>query len=402
MSATISPWKKSRSVSSILLAGLASLPPLAVDMPLPALGKIANDVSTAAANAGLTISLFMFGFAAGPLFLAPLSDRLGRRPILLSGLIIFTVGGILAATSSTLAHLLFARLLQGIGAGVATALAYAVVRDLFSGIDAQSRISTIASVSNFAPVIAPTIGTGLLLYVGWRGIYSVTGMIGAILCIAVGWIVPETKVLTRDEVKKHIVFFSSYRQLFQNRLVISYILINALSFAWMFSYVTVSPMMLMGALGASPPLYAGMFALTGSGIVLGATINRYLSARNIGANSLIVISILTVLIASTVLTFLTHEHLLTLPSAMPFLVLITLCFGLATPSATFSALEPLPELAGLASGLLTSVQMTLGAIASLLVSALFGSFGISGMIGTIFACALIALIIYIVSIRWLR
>ncbi len=119
----------------IFLASLAALPPLSIDMALPALHGIAATLQTSPGRAGLTLSLFMAGFAVTPLIYGPLSDRFGRRPILLSGLGLFTLGSLACAISPSIFFLLAARLAEGAGAGAGISMAFAIVRDLFAGED---------------------------------------------------------------------------------------------------------------------------------------------------------------------------------------------------------------------------------------------------------------------------
>jgi DHA1 family bicyclomycin/chloramphenicol resistance-like MFS transporter len=175
-----------------MLGVLAALPPLSIDMPLPALVAVTQSLHTQSSLAGLTLSVFMAGFAVSPIVYGPLADRNGRRPLLMAGLLLFVVGGLGAAAAPSIGLLLVSRLVQGAGAGAGMTLAFAIVRDLFVGKEAQTRLAFIAVVANVAPIIAPTVGAVLLGLVGWRGIYGATVLAGVLLLTTVGLGLAET------------------------------------------------------------------------------------------------------------------------------------------------------------------------------------------------------------------
>jgi DHA1 family bicyclomycin/chloramphenicol resistance-like MFS transporter len=153
------------SLFALFLGALAALPPISIDMALPALGPIAHTLHVTPGVAQLTLSFFMAGFALSPIAYGPFSDRYGRRPMLILGLALFTLGGFACAVSGTLNLLLLARFVQGAGAGSGMTLAMAMVRDLFVGKKAQGRLAVITVVTNAAPMIAPALGAALLSHI---------------------------------------------------------------------------------------------------------------------------------------------------------------------------------------------------------------------------------------------
>jgi DHA1 family bicyclomycin/chloramphenicol resistance-like MFS transporter len=383
---------------ALLLGALAALPPLAIDMALPALSPIAAAMGTTATNAGLTLSVFLAGFAVGPIVYGPAADRLGRRPVLLAGLVLFTIGGLGATGAGSITVLLGARFLQGLGAGAGMTLAFAMVRDLFEGHAAQRRLAVITIVSNIAPIVAPTLGAGLLGLTGWRGIYGVTALAGVLLTGVVWLGLGEThkpRPIAVNSLVSHLA--NGYRRVLTHGVAVRHIVVNGLGFGWMFAYVSGSPLVLIGVLHVSPPTYAALFACTGAGIVAGALVNGRLARHGASSRTVLLTAILLALCATTLLTGVTIAGELSLTTAMPLLVLATACFGLAAPSAAHGALGPIPELAGIAGGLLTSVQMLTGALASTLVAYLVPRLGPVAMSGTMAAYALLALIVYVLG-----
>lgn len=379
---------------AVYLGALAALPPISIDMALPALVDIASTLHASASQAGLTLSLFMAGFALGPIVYGPLSDARGRKPTLLLGLALFTAGGIVSAVAPGIGVLLGARLVQGIGAGAGMTVALAIVRDRFEGNAMQHRLAAITVVANVAPIVAPSIGVALLAAIEWRGIYGVMAACGLLAAIAT-WIGLEESAPKRTGDLAKTGLLKQYWRVLTHRLVIGNILINGFGFGWMFAYVAGSPLVLLHVLHVKPVVYAAMFAMTGLGIVAGATVNGLLASRGVGARRILAVAICVTLAATLGLTALNALHLATLFSIMPLLVACTFCFGLAAPSATRGALDPMPELAGVAGGLLTSVQMLCGAASSSLVALLFAAYGPQAMSVVMFACALLGAIVWI-------
>jgi DHA1 family bicyclomycin/chloramphenicol resistance-like MFS transporter len=382
-------------VFSIFLGMLAALPPLSIDMALPALVPITAALRTTPDMAGLTLSLFMAGFAISPIAYGPLADRFGRRPVLFAGLVLFTAGGLAATFATSIALLLGARLAQGAGAGAGMTLAFTITRDLFEGCAAQTRFAVITVVANIAPIVAPTLGAVLLGSLGWRGIYGVTALSGVVLASVVVLGLAETRPSRSPTGPMLPCLARDYRRVLAHHETLSHIAVNALGFGWMFAYVAGSPLVFLGVFHLAPALYAAIFACTGSGIVAGAGLNGWLARHAVPPHRVLLAAILFALAATIALVGLTVAGRLSLPLFVPLLVLATTCFGLAAPSAAHGALDPVPDLAGIAGGLLTSMQMLTGAVASLAVALLFPALGALAMAGTMAVCALAALVIYL-------
>jgi DHA1 family bicyclomycin/chloramphenicol resistance-like MFS transporter len=378
---------------AIYLGALAALPPVSIDMALPALVNIASSLHASASQAGLTLSLFMAGFALGPIVYGPLSDTRGRKPTLLLGLALFTAGGVVSAVAPDISVLLGARLVQGIGAGAGMTVALAIVRDLFEGNAMQHRLAAITVVANVAPIVAPSVGVALLAAIEWRGIYGVMAACGLLAAIAT-WTGLAESAPRRSGDLAIAGLRAQYSRVLTNRLVMGNILINGFGFGWMFAYVAGSPLVLLHVLHVKPVIYAALFAMTGLGIVLGATVNGVLASREIAARRILAVAIGVTLAATLGLVAINALRLATLVTIMPLLVASTFCFGLAAPSATRGALDPLPELAGVAGGLLTSIQMLCGAASSSLVALLFSTCGPQAMSGVMFTFALLSAMVW--------
>ena len=358
-----------QSVAFILLLGaLAALPPLAIDMGLPALPDLEQSLGASSTLAGMTLSVFLFGFAAGPLVLGPLSDQWGRRPILLGGLVLFTLAGALCMLAPSIAWLLAARLLQGVGAGAGAVLPIAIVRDLFQGVEARMRLSYVTLVLSLAPVIAPIIGAGLVPLGGWRGIYVFLAVGGAVLLAVTVWGFEESApaAMRRKASVKQVL--ANYAFAWRQPVCRRFFLVNGASFACMFAFISGSPLVFISVFGVSAGTFSLIFACVASGTIAGSFLNTRLTARHVPSARLLGMGLTLGVLATTVVATLAFTGLATVATLVPFLVLSNLSYGLIGPNASHEALHPLPHMAGVAAALLRAIQMLLGSAASALVA----------------------------------
>ncbi|MBJ7483670.1 Bcr/CflA family efflux MFS transporter [Brevundimonas sp.] len=356
-----------RPTSLLLLGALCALPPLSIDMALPAAIQTQNDLGGGPLAMGLTLSLFMAGFALAPIAYGAVSDRLGRKAPLILGLLLFTLGGLGCAFASSVDMLLIARVVQGMGAGVGPTLAFAASRDRLQGTAMHRRLAALGMLLGIAPVIAPSLGAAILSLSDWRAIYAVLTALGAILVLWVSFGFEETWPAER----RSNAAAPSGRRLFArifSRIPLQNGAIRGLSAGSMFAYVAGSPLLFVGAYGVSSHIYAGLFACTALGIVAGSAVSGALGKR-LGGRHLIGGGLILATGAPAVALALILLGGPSLQSITICLVTATFGYGLITPAATQAALEPMGDLAGLASALLNTFQMACMALASLLVAA---------------------------------
>lgn len=261
----------------LVLGGLTAFGPLSIDMYLPALPRMANDLHAADATVQLTLSAFIVGLALGQLVLGPLSDALGRRRPLLVGLVLYVVGSVLCAVSPDAWLLVAARGVQSLGAAAGIVIARATVRDLYSGTAMTKFFSTLMLVSGLAPILAPLIGGQLLNWTSWRGVFVVLTVFGALLLAVVVFAFPEPSV-SRSPARLGQVM-RTYGRLVLDRSFAGYALAAGLLFASMFAYISGSSFALQGVYGLSPQAYSVVFGVNGVGIVLAGQLNGRLVGR---------------------------------------------------------------------------------------------------------------------------
>jgi DHA1 family bicyclomycin/chloramphenicol resistance-like MFS transporter len=369
-------------------------------MALPALHGIAASLHTSPGRAGLTLSLFMAGFAITPLIYGPLSDRLGRRPILLFGLALFTAGSLACACSPTIWLLLAARFAEGAGAGAGISMAFAVVRDLFEGAESRAKLSYVQMVMSLAPLLAPSIGAAILGFADWRAIYGLLGALGAALLAVIAWGFEEShKTAAASAGSLFGQVRGGYKILFASRRGMGFALVFALSFGVQFSFIAGSPLVFMGHFSTSARVYGLVFAATSCGIMAGAFLNTRLSKRGISGRLALLAGFCTYLATSIAMLALGATGALTAVNLTALLVLSAFAFGVIGPNASHGALQAMPEIAGIAGAILTSLQMAVAVLASALVAAAYGAIGIYAMLLPMLGFGVLATMAYALMAR---
>lgn len=383
------------AVFVVFLASLASLPPLSIDMGLPALNEISRDLHCSLGEAGLTLTLFMAGFAGGPLVYGPLSDRYGRRHVLLSGLGLFSAGGIAAMVAPTIGLLLAARLLEGAGAGAGISMAFAIVRDLFKGEDARVKLSYVQMVTALAPMLAPTIGAAIMSVAPWRAIYGVLGFggLGLVLAVWLGFRESHAPEPSHGSIFGRVV--NGYAVLFRRRVGLGFALLYGLSFGVQFSFISGSPLVFMGHFAVTAQIYGLIFAAASAGIMLGAFSNTRLSRAGIGGKLPIRLGFGIYLATSLTMLVLVLAGVASVADMLPPLVLSAYAYGLIGPNASHGTLQALPEIAGIAGAMLTSFQMVVAVAASATVAAVYASAGLFAMVLPMLGFGVAALAVYL-------
>jgi DHA1 family bicyclomycin/chloramphenicol resistance-like MFS transporter len=388
---------------TLFLGALSALPPLGIDMSLPALPALVPALGTTSAAAGATLSLFLIGFAVAPLLTGPLADRFGRRPVLLAGVALFAIAGYGCAASPTILCLLLFRLLQGMGAGIGAAMPLAVIRDLFEGVAARTRMSTVIVVLSIAPLVAPILGgavmTTPLPLAGWRGIYLILGIASTLIWLLSAFAFAESLPDSRKQTLHLGRLLARYRNVLTHRRTLGFAVVNALVFACMFAFISGAPLVLIGGRGFTPPQFAAVFACAGCGTIGGAFLNGWLTRRGLSSARIIPWTLLAGACATLSLLTLSLSGHDDIRLMVPLLMISNATYGLVGPNASHEALVPMAEAAGMAAAVLRAIQMATAASASAVVAALYRSPSSLAMTGVMASCAVTALLVYTVALR---
>jgi MFS transporter, DHA1 family, multidrug resistance protein len=353
---------------TLLLAMLTALGPLSMDMYLPSLPDIAHVLGAPVARTQLTISSYLIGFAVGQMIYGPLSDRYGRRPVLLAAVALYLASTLACAAAQSVDLLIAARLLQGISGSGAIVLARAIVRDVYSGVQAARELSLMGSISATAPIVAPMIGGVLQAGFGWRANFICMSVGGLIALLVAGRLLPET--LRPDNRASPLSFFSmmrGYGAVARHRGFLVYLGIITTTYAGLFAWVSGASVVLQGVYGLSAVAFGFTFALGAAGYMLGAMIATRLVVR-LGLDRTIGVGVVVIAAGglSLALAVATGVPGLWLVAAM---ALYLAGVGLAMPQAMAGALTPFPDRAGTAASLMGLVQQALAAVIAAVIGA---------------------------------
>lgn len=381
----------------VMLGLMSALPPFGIDVGLPAIPSLMSDLHVTMTQATQTLTLFLVGFALGPVLFGPLSDHYGRKPVLLFGVAIFSFAAVGCSFARDIELLLCLRVIQGIGAGAAAALPAAIVRDVFRGTMAVNRQSYVAMVNAVTPLVAPLVGAAIISSGSWRLIYKVQTIGGIILFLTVLLGYKETAPFHSRRGTALRATARAYMVILSNR---SYILSTGLfaaTFGVMFAYISSSSVVFMKLLGASATTYGFLFALTAIGEIAGAACNGRLAPR-FGSERLLFIAVTGCFIASALLLTAALTGIRSIAVCAVFVVVSNFCAGIIMPNATYRALQNLGSVAGSAAALQRSLQMVAGAIAGAAVG-LVGGNSIVAMALVMVAFATISLALFGISVR---
>jgi DHA1 family bicyclomycin/chloramphenicol resistance-like MFS transporter len=350
-----------------LLASLSAIGQFATNIYLPALPAISADMMASPSQAQLTLTAFLAAFALTQLVYGPLSDRFGRRIILIVGLTIFIGGSALCALSTDINSLILGRILQAIGGGGCTVAARAVIRDSFDGPALQKVMALVAVLFALVPALSPMFGALLLDFHGWRVIFTVTGGAGAIVAVLMVTRLPET-LAHRLERLDFAELVKGYREVLSNREFNRYAFPMALTFSAMFAFFGGSPYTFIEHLGVTETEYGLYPPLASSGFVIGGLLVRRLAGR-IGVQGICALGLCIVTTACLIGLFGFHFVAASKYTFVFAIVIFVTGMGVFLPMSMASALQLFPERAGTASAVLGFLQMGGAGLGSAFVAA---------------------------------
>ena len=263
-------WKAPRWAMAVLLAVLGMLGPFSIDTYIPAFSAIAHSLNATPVQMQQTLSAYLFGFAFMNLFHGALSDSLGRRPVILGGLLLFTLASLGCALSESVGQLVFFRALQGLSTGAGVVVSRAVVRDMFPPSEAQRVMSQITIFFGIAPALAPVIGGLLSEALGWHAVFWFLVAVGVVLTLVNLRFLPETLPVQARQPFQVGNLMRGYGQLLSDPRFLLLALASGVPFNGMFLYVLSAPAFLGGILALRPTQFFWFFVLTISGIMLGS------------------------------------------------------------------------------------------------------------------------------------
>lgn len=347
----------------LLIAGLATIGPFAVDTYLPSFPSIAADLGASDVALQLTLTAYLIPFAFMMLFHGAISDAVGRRPVILTGVAGFVLASIGCALATSMTMLLVCRALQGLVAGAGTAISRAVIRDTYQGHDAQRLMSRVMLIFAIAPAIAPVIGGALQTWFGWRAVFWFLVLFSSLLLVACVRYLPETHPPHARQRFSPVPLFAAYRHVGLNARFLLLAGASALNFAGFFLYVLSAPAFIYKHLGLGAHEFAWLFMAGVIGMMIGAFLSGRLAGR--------VKPLRTVWLGYAVMAAASAYNVLYylwFPPQVPWSVLHQVVYAtgmaLAMPSLTLMVLDLFPKNRGMAASLQAFIQsLTIGVVA---------------------------------------
>ena len=352
-----------------VLGALVALGPLTIDMYLPALPKIADDLSVSSSVAQLTLTGTLAGLALGQLIVGPLSDSLGRRRPLMAGIVLHMLASLVCLFAPNIAVLGVARGLQGMGAAAAMVVAIAVVGDLYADSVAATVMSRLMLVLGVAPVVAPSLGAAVLLKASWHWVFAALVVLAGGLLLLAALALPETLPASHRRPPKVRSIAATYVEVIRDVRFVILVLVAALGMSGLFAYIAGASFVLQGHYGLDQQAFALVFG-AGAVALIGATQFNVVLLRRFAPQSIVVWALVAASLAGVVFVGLSYEHIGGLPGFVLPIWAILAAMGLVIPNAPAVALSRHPDAAGTAAALLGAAQFGLGAAVAPLVGVL--------------------------------
>ncbi len=368
----------------LLLGVLSAFGPFVVDLYLPSLPQLASFFETSASMTQLTLTTAMIGLAVGQLLLGPLSDKFGRKKPLIISLVIYIISTVLIVFSPNIETMIVLRVIQGLSSAGSVVISRAIATDLYRGREMTRFFGLLMTINGIAPIISPILGSLLLEYISWKGVFVFLALIGVVVLFFCFRLKESLSVENRLQ-GSIFATFSTFGVIIKNRLFMSYVGIESFLLGAMFAYIAASPFILQSFYGLSAFIFSLCFGANGAALVIGANIGGKLPNRQalaIGVLAFVVAALYTIAVLIIQPYWLFVE--------IGFFAMLLL-MGITFPAISTLAMESERQYAGSASALLGFAPFFLGGIVSPLVG--IGNIFYSTAL-VILACGVLGLAIY--------
>lgn len=354
---------------AVLLTALVAFGPVSTDLYLPSLPDMTRAFDTSVSQVQLTLSVFIAGFACGMLVYGPLSDRFGRRPVLLGGVVLYVIASIACLFAPTIEALIGFRFVQAFGACAGPVLGRAVVRDVYSREEGAKMLSYMASAMALAPAVGPILGGWLHTTFGWQANFTVLTGFGLLVLLASWLMLRETNRHMDPLALKPARLATNYLSLLSSKIFMGYTLTVGFAFAGLFSFISGSSFVVIDVLGVAPDRFGLAFAVVVGGYIAGAFSSARLTHR-LGLDRTLMIGTGLTAAAGIVVAGLALAGVQSVPAVIGPLAVYFFACAMVIPNGTAGAIGPFPAKAGSVSALLGFLQMACGALAGYLVGVL--------------------------------
>ncbi|MBM7416555.1 MULTISPECIES: multidrug effflux MFS transporter [Nocardiaceae] len=363
------PAAPSRLRTILVLGALVALGPLTIDVYLPALPAITEDLGSTDSAVQFTLTGTLIGLAVGQLVIGPLSDSLGRRRPLIAGTMIHIVASLLCMIAPTVGILGVTRALQGFGAAAAMVIAIAIVRDLFDGRAAATVMSRLVLVMGVAPIVAPSLGSLVLIHGSWRGVFAGLAVVGAALMLVAMFLLKETLPEERRRPNEILPVLRTYGSLLGDRRFVVLVLVAGLGMSALFAYISGSSFVLQDGYGLGEQQFALVFGIGAVALISASQLN-VLALQRFTPQRIVTVALVAMAASGAALIVTTTTGAGGIVGFMVPVLFVLASAGFVMPNSPALALSRHGEAAGTAAALLGAAQFGIGALIAPLVGVL--------------------------------
>lgn len=357
--------REKRLKLALLLGSLAALGPLTIDMYLPSFPSIVADYRTSASIVQFSLTACLLGLGFGQIVIGPLSDVKGRKKPLLITLFLYFLASLFLAFAPNIQLFIVGRFLQGFAAAGGIVLSRAVVRDLYNGRELTKFFSLLMLINNLAPIMAPLIGSSILLFTNWHGVFFLLAIVGLLLVAIISIKLPETLSAENKVESNFTQTMKNFGSLLKNREFLGFAFTQSFMTAGIFAYVSGTPFVYQNIYGTSPQLFSILFAMNGIGIMIGTRlVGKF--ADVISEAKFLKIGLTLALSASSALVVAVFAQGPLFTVVIPVFLFVS-SIGMISTSSFSLAMAKQGHIAGSAAALLGLLPFLLGALSAPLV-----------------------------------
>lgn len=362
---------QAKKPSNLLLGVASGISPFGMAIVIPTLESFAQLYQAPYSTVQFIISAYLLGLASSMPLVGFLSDKIGRRPVLLSGLVLFVIASIFCSTTDSLNSLIFWRVIQGIGASVGSVMSRAMIRDVSNASETARSLSRVTAIMGISPMIAPVIGgIGYQIFGNPNGIFIITAAIGILVLTAILLMLPETRNAALLESTNKEPWSDKYRYLLGSKVFVGSSLIYAFTTGAFFAILAVASTVFYNDLGIDS---AG-FGFIWSGLTILYTVSAFTAgtlSSKYGLMKVLLVGVLLNVIAGLLFYSLVKVFDVTLISVIVPLVIMFFAHGYIVPMSLAQAVSARPEIAGSSSGLSSAIGLVIGGMFSVLSGLVF-------------------------------
>ncbi len=380
-----------------MLTTLVALGPLSTDLYLPSLPTLVRDFASDAAHVQLTLSVFLAGFGVAQLFYGPLSDRYGRRPVLLVGLSLYLVASVICMFAPSIDTLIAARFVQALGACAGPVLSRAIVRDVYGPLQAARMMAYISGAMAVAPILGPVLGGWLTVWFGWRANFAALSLYAVAQVLAMAVLLKESNAHLDPTATQPRRMLINFGQLLRAPIYLGYLLCFSAAYAALFSFISGSSFVLIDYYGLSPQRFGSAFGFVVTGYIIGTIASAKLTLK-LGVQRMVLMGAVLGAAAGTLMLALALFGPHSVWAILLPMAIYLAAAGLIMPNAMGGALAPYAKMAGAASALMGFVQMGLAAVAGVVVGHFYNGTAVP-MTASIALCGWAVLASYLLLVR---